>query len=382
MSGELVANLNSDVLLIGGIASSLVNFRGKLIEALIAQGHQVSACSGEPHPRTIEQLREWGVKYYPIDLARRGLNVFSDLRYYQRLRGVIRQVRPHVVLSYTIKPVVYGSLAAKREKVPTVSAMITGAGAAQPGRSVGEKLVGAIARTLYARALSGVDPVFFQNPDDERLFADSGILKRSRAIQIAGSGVDTSWFAYAEPRVYPFTFLLIARLLVKKGVREYVSAAKELKRDYPNARFALVGPLEPGKGAITQAELQRWCDEQTIDYLGEVDDVRAALADSTVYVLPSFYGEGQPRTVLEAMATGRAIITTDSPGCRETVVDRENGLLVQPGDAADLARAMRQLLDSPELAVTYGRRSREIAEAKYDVAKVNAVILRELGLEN
>ena len=221
----------------------------------------------------------------------------------------------------------------------------------------------------------------FQNPDDESLFRKLNILSaHANTCVVNGSGVDVSQFNVAHfiesaaPR-----FLLIARLLGDKGVREYVQAAKQVKQHYPDTQFDLVGWIDTNPNAITQAELDQWVAAGVLNFLGRLNDVRPAIRDCSVYVLPS-YREGTPRTVLEAMAMGRAVITTDAPGCRETVVDGDNGFLVPIKDADALAQAMLRFIEKPDLSIQMGQRSRIIAEDKYDVHKVNEKMLKRMEL--
>lgn len=369
------------ILVIGGISRSLVNFRGPLLSEMVKRGHEVHSCAGEVQADVVEKLEQMGVRFHPVEIERRGTSVLGDWQYYKALREVIGQVHPDVVLSYTVKPVVYGSIAAGRARTGRVGALITGAGAAQPGTTWKESVIATIARRLYRVGLRYADVVYFQNPDDEAMFRQYRLLaKRSHVVQIPGSGVDLDHFSASEPVAAPVSFLLIARLLLNKGIREFAEAARTLRERYGDrVRFVLVGGFESGGGGVPQHEVRGWQEQGTIEYAGPTYDVRPYLAQCSVYVLPS-WREGTPRTVLEAMATGRAIITTDAPGCRETVVEGENGYLVPPKDAAALAEAMERFVADPALITRMGLRSREIAEDKYDVHKVNRVILDALGL--
>jgi glycosyltransferase involved in cell wall biosynthesis len=223
--------------------------------------------------------------------------------------------------------------------------------------------------------------VFFQNPDDQQVFRARGILSpNSSSVVVNGSGVDLDKFVFISPLKVKPVFLLIARLIGDKGIREFVQAAQLIQRSYPDCRFLLVGGLDSNPDAISQIELDDWIHNGMVEYLGRLDDVRPAIARASVYVLPS-YREGTPRSVLEAMAMGRAIITTDAPGCRETVIDGENGFLVPVKSVDALVDAMTRFIEDPDLAVRMGKRSREIAEEKYDVHKVNAVMLKEMGIQ-
>jgi glycosyltransferase involved in cell wall biosynthesis len=288
-----------------------------------------------------------------------------------------------VVLTYTIKPIVYGTLAARAASPGArCYAMITGVGYAFSAQELRARLSRQVARILLNISLPLNARVFFQNPDDRALFLRNGLVRPEQVVLIPGSGVDLDAFAPAPlPKHPPLVFLLIARLLREKGVEEYADAARLLRSRYPDVRFVLVGPLDDHPDAITQKEVRKWEVEGVLEYLGYQEDVRPAIAASSVYVLPS-YREGTPRSVLEAMAMGRPVITTDVPGCRETVRPWVNGFLVPPRDPLGLALAMERFLRRPELVPAMGRRSREEAEARFDVHVVNDIILDTLGLRD
>lgn len=377
-------------LLIAGYPDSILNFRGPLIAALQAQGLTVHAAAPDlPMDSPLRQrLEARGLVVHDIPLQRVGMNPWHDLRSLLNLYCLMRRVRPDFVLAYTIKPVIYGLLAAVLARVPRRFALITGLGYAFQGQADsgagGRGLLRSLARRLYGLALRGAQGTFFQNPDDEALFRELGILgAAARTVVVNGSGVDISEYAVsALPALAEGEgpcFLLIARLLGDKGVREYAEAAACIKSRHPQAVFRLVGWIDANPDAIRQQELEAWTQAGVIEYLGRLSDVRPAIAASSVYVLPS-YREGTPRTVLEAMAMGRAIITTDAPGCRETVVDGDNGFLVAVRSVDELASAMERFIQDPALVQRMGARSRVIAEQKYDVNAVNASMLREMGI--
>ena len=370
-------------LLIGNAAESILSFRGELLRAVQKTGAAVHIAGpdltlGNPFR---QQMEAQGFTVHSVPLARTGTNPLADIRSLLALWRLMRSLRPDFVLGYTIKPVIYGSLAAWLTRVPRRFALIPGLGYSFLGGGSRNRLQ-ALVQKLYAAALARVDGVFFQNPDDAALFKDRGILPASvPACVVNGSGVDVAHFAVAPLPAHDngMHFLLIGRLLGDKGVREYAAAAQIVKAQYPSAIFTLVGGMDSNPDSIAQSELDAWLAAGMLEYLGKQADVRPALAACHVYVLPS-YREGTPRSSLEAMATGRAIITTDAPGCRETVVNGDNGFLVPVRDAQALAAAMMKFIEQPELIATMGARSRQIAEEKYDVHKVNAVMLREMGL--
>ncbi|MEZ4599290.1 MAG: glycosyltransferase family 4 protein [Syntrophotaleaceae bacterium] len=366
------------VVIIASFAESLIRFRGDLIQEMVKNNHEVIACAPDADKRTLSSLKTLGVNYHNIQLNRTTFNIKSEFCLVLNLINLLRKFKPDVVLTYTIKPNIFGSLASIISGVPRIGVMVTGLG--HPFSEEAGNLTRKIATILYKMSITKRHVIFFQNPDDIKLFIENKIIKENtEKILINGSGVCLTKFSSNEPPQSP-SFLLIARLIKEKGIIEFVNAAKIVKKKYPNVKFRLVGSCHDDKYHITKDELDGWIKDDLIEYHGYLNDVRKVIESSSVYVLPSFYREGVPRSILEAMAMARPIITTDSPGCRETVVHGLNGLLVPPRDAEALAGAMEQLIENPSLIKKMGLASRAIAEEKYDVKKVNRVILENLGL--
>ncbi len=376
-------------LIIASYPPSIPKFRGALIAAIQDAGFEIHIAAPEfkQYLEEREHLVSLGYIVHDITMQRTGTNPAVDAKTLLSLYNIIRAIKPDYVMGYTIKPVIYGSLAAKLAQVPNIFALITGLGYAfQGAEKLGYKKsnLQKVMHKLYAVALDSTKKVFFQNPDDEALFRKMGILKSSIPSKVVnGSGIDVSEYSIAGlPTVNGAPvprFLLIARLLTAKGIREYAQAAMLIKEKYPQVVFDLVGWIDNNPDAIKQSELDDWVNNGLFNFLGKLSDVRPAIANSSVYVLPS-YREGTPRTVLEAMAMGRAIITTDAPGCRETVKDGYNGFLVAVKDVDTLAEAMLKFIEQPELIGKMGKLSREIAEEKYDVQRVNYNMLNEMGI--
>lgn len=369
-------------LLIAGYPGSLLNFRGPLIEALLDEGLCVHVAAPDlPAGSEIRnQLESKGIQVHDIPLRRTGMNPLADCFAMLSLWALMRRIRPDYVLGYTIKPVIYGSLAAWLSGVPKRYALITGLGYVFQEGGGGRQFLKRVVHRLYRLALARTDLVFFQNPDDQALFHKEQILKAGDvSVVVNGSGVDVASFKVA-PLPEVTRFLLIARLLCSKGVREYAAAAALLKEKHPNVEFGLVGWIDDSPDAIAQTELDDWVCTGTLAYYGRLSDVKPAIENASVYVLPS-YAEGTPRTVLEAMAMGRPIITTDARGCRETVINGRNGYLVPVRSVDILAEAMASFLENPALVISMGSESRRIAEEKYDVHKVNAHMLDEMGIK-
>jgi glycosyltransferase involved in cell wall biosynthesis len=369
------------VLILGGLPVSLVNFRGALLRALTRSGGEVIASSAPAPADVIQSLHSWGVVFKSIPVERTGLNPLSDLKLCLAIAKLMAAEEPDLVLAYTAKPVIFGGIAAKLTGNSNFYAMITGLGYAFSAQTFKQRFLGSIVRILYRFALTKAKGVFFQNPDDEQFFREKKLIPANvNAIRINGSGVDLDKFQPAPLPSEP-VFALIARLIADKGLREFCSAAKNLKKKHPQTRFLLAGALDANPNSIQKDELQRWIDEGIIEFHRWLTDVRPFLSQTQVYVLPS-YREGTPRSVLEAMAMGRPIITTDTPGCRETVVDGQNGFLVPPRDSLALEQAMERFILDPTLAPRMGAASLEIARDKYDVNKVNAVIMKAMGLDS
>lgn len=371
------------LLIVASAASSLWNFRGPFIETLIACGIKVHAAAPSllADERACLWLEARGVVCHDLPLARTGLNPFHDLRALFLLRRLMRHVGPGLILTYTVKPNIWGAFAAASLDVPSV-AMVTGLGYAftDTGRgSVVQRIVRSVVCRLYRAATDRNCKVIFQNPDDRDDFIAAGCLRDpSKAGIVNGSGVDMAHYARVPLPEAP-VFLMIARLLNAKGVREYAEAAAALRTRHPQARCLLAGPFDPGPDGISRRDLDAWV-AGGLEYLGALDDVRPAIAQARVYVLPS-YREGTPRSVLEAMAMGRAIVTTDVPGCRETIRHGVEGYLVPPRDATALADAMDLMLREPARTTQMAEAAFARAQEKYDVGSVNREMMNLLGLE-
>ena len=374
--------------MISSFLPSVLNFRGKLLDAIQAKGYEIHIMVPElaSFQEEYQKLIALGYQVHEIPMQRTGTNPLADLKLLKNMYQQIRQIQPDVVLSYTIKPVIYGTLAAGLAKVPKRFALITGLGYAFQNvetakRSIFQKLV----HGLYAQALKYAHKVFFQNPDDLKLFEDMHLLEANKpAVVVNGSGVNVQDFEVMplpinEQGGVKASFLLIARLLGDKGIREYMAAARSIKAQYPEAEFHLVGWIDDNPSAISQQELETWVNDKIVNYWGKLSDVRPAITASSVYILPS-YREGTPRTVLEAMAMGRAVITTDAPGCRETVSHGVNGYLVAVKSVDQLVQSMQYFIEDPKLMISMGQRSREIALNKYDVHQVNKHMMTEMDM--
>lgn len=368
------------IVVVASLAYSLINFRGALLGEMVAAGHDVIACAPDQDAEIIAALAERGISFRQIPMDRAGTNPIADLATLRALVGLFRAERPDIVLAYTQKPIVYAGLATRIVGKMRFFAMVSGLGHVF-SEGEGSWLVRTILSRLYRVAIAHASAVFVFNGDDAGEMRALGILRpHHRVIQVPGSGVDLSRFPRRDVPLGAPVFLLVARLLRGKGLGEFVDAARQVRRQHPECRFLILGPRDANPDCVGEDELRRWAEEGVVDYLGETRNVAPHLAAASVFVLPTYYREGLPRTILEAMATGRAIITTDTPGCRETVIGGENGFLVPPRNSTALAEAMLRFAREPMLAATMGGRSHDFAVETFAVEKVNAILLGAMRL--
>jgi glycosyltransferase involved in cell wall biosynthesis len=367
------------IALVGGFGDLVVKLRGPLIRALRAAGHEVVVCVPAPaadaRPGVEAGLRELGARLVESPLDRTGTGVAAELAVRSFYADFMSRERPDAVLAYNPKPIFYAVPAARRAGVRRVTAMVTGLGYAFTSRDLRAKALALVAMRLYRRAFQSADCVIFQNPDDREMFGHLGLLGGVRDVRdIPGSGVDLERFASVPVMEAPsrIDFLYCGRLLRDKGVEDFVEAARalrSLRTDADRMRFQVAGFVDRNPSSVSEAEVDGWVRSGAVEFLGRLEDPRPALAACSVFVLPS-RREGLPMAILEAMATGRAIVAGDAPGCRSVVEDGVNGILVPPGAPAALAVAMEQFLEDPSLVVSMGHASRARAERLYDSRRV------------
>jgi glycosyltransferase involved in cell wall biosynthesis len=368
------------IVLLGNASRGVVNFWSALVESLRAAGCRVTVFAPEGDADADAAILALGatLRHYPLD--RKGLNPVRDMVTLAALHRLFRQERPDLLFCYTIKPVIYGCLAARFAGVRRRFATITGLGYMFEADSAGKKILMALAALLYRLALIGTAAVFFQNREDRDFFAKAGIVNAAHRVELTrGTGVDVAHFAPAPLPSGPPVFLLVGRLLEAKGLYEYAEAARMLKKRYPGVRFQLLGPPEQGLGSVPLASVREWEREGIIEYLGQTGDVRPYLAAASVVVLPS-WREGAPCSVMEGMSMGRPAVVTDAPGCREVVVNGVNGHMTPLRDPEALAGAMERFILHPEDIAAMGAASRKIATEEFDAHKTAALILRVMGL--
>ncbi|MBP6621115.1 MAG: glycosyltransferase family 4 protein [Alcaligenes sp.] len=361
------------IVLITSYVPSLINFRAPLIRTLHARGIEVVAVAPYCDDSSRDAVKALGAIPIYIPISRTGTNPLCDAINTWRLARLLKLLRPDVTLGYFIKPVIFGTLAAWWAGVPRRFAMVEGLGFVftPTGNALPLKrrLLKRLVLWLYKLGLSRAERVIFLNPDDQAELVAAGALPVHKGFLLGGIGIDFAHWQTMPPVLQPPTFLMVARLLREKGVEQYAAAARIVKQNHPQARFLLLGGLDDNPGSISEADVQSWVAEGILEWHGHTA-VPQWMAQASVYVLPS-YREGVPVSSQEAMAMGRAVITTDVPGCRQTVVDGVNGFLVPPRDAQALAEKMEIFIAQPELIATMGHASRRMAEERFDVHKVN-----------
>lgn len=367
------------IIIIGTLPSSLTNFRGELLKALNKKGHDVIGMSNRASDDECRVLNALSVTYIDYPVSRSGLNPIEDFKTFIFLKNKFKEIKPDKVLAYTIKPIIWGGVAARFSGGNNFYALVTGLGFAFQKGNFLKNILMNVVKGLYRFALKNAKGVIFQNKDNMKVFIDNKLVDSERCSLVNGSGVDLSLFAKSKLS-NEYSFLLIARLLGDKGIREYVQAAKILKNQYPNAVFNLVGPEDPSPDGISLNEVTSWHDDGAINYLGETSDVRPYIEGCNIFVLPSYH-EGMPRTVLEAMAMGRPILTTNVPGCKETVVNGENGWLVEKANVEQLVEKMIWFIENQQEWQRMGNASHLMATEKFDVHKVNQELLKIMGLD-
>lgn len=359
---------------------SLFWFRIDMMHEFQRQGYEVYAVGNETEAKWRERFDAVEIPYRQIEVSRNGTSVIKDIKTLISIKKLLHELRPDKIFTYQAKTVIYGGIAARMLGIKEVYPLIAGVGSVFLSDSIKSKVIQYILSIEYRIALREAQVVFFQNSDDLKTYKKNKIVtEKNRIVMIPGSGVNTERF-YPVPFPEAFAFLFIGRLIRDKGIIEYLEACRAIKERHPEVRCLLVGPYDSNPTAIKAKDLQPYLVDGTVEYFGEQKDVKRFIDKCCVYVLPS-YREGMPKTVLEAMACGRAVLTTDAPGCRETVLGEENGLLIPIKNTESLVSAMERLVNNPILAREMGRKGRKIAEERFDVKIVDTIICDAMRLQ-
>lgn len=376
----------TSVAIISTVASSFYGFRTELIREMREKEYTVYAFTSEYTDADLKKIESLGAIPITYQLNRGGLNPIADIIATYKLSKKIREIKPDLVFSYFSKPVIFGTIAAKLAKVPKIIGMLEGLGytfTQQPeGFDKKTQLIKKVQVLLYKIALPQLDKLIFLNPDDPKDLLQKHAITVKKLEVLGGIGLNLKDYPYKyiPDMQKPINFLFIGRLLKEKGIHDFVLAAKKVKEQYPEIQFTVLGAIDPyNLGALKQSELEELIASNIINYPGHVNNVKDWITDSHVFVLPS-YREGVPRSTQEAMAIGRAIITTDVPGCRETVQNGINGFLVPKWNSKALAEKMIYFIQHPEQIEKMGYESYKIAQEKFDAEKVNQRLMNILGL--
>jgi len=385
LKNEIKTNITANqqrIAILTSNADSLCNFRGPLICEWISHGLDVYALAPDFDDESKSAVLALGAIPVDIHMSRTGRNPIADLRTLISLVFLFRKLKLDMVFCYYIKPVIYGMLAARIVRIQQRFALIAGAGymhSGQQKKTPIHTILSLIVNWICRRGLFFADMVFFQNRNDQQEFIRLNLVNENNVAITGGTGVDFSAYEQIKPATAPQTFILVARLLVEKGVREYAVAIGIVKTKYPNTRFILLGGLDPSPNGLSQSEVDGWVKDGILEWPGEVKNVIPWLKKSSVFVLPS-YREGVPRSTQEAMAIGLPVITCDTVGCRETVIEGKTGFLVEHKNPESLANAMIYFIENPEEMALMGNAGRKFAEERYDVHKINQKILQSMGI--
>jgi len=365
------------VMIISSFAPTLLIFREDMMRAIINKGHEVFSVAPEPEEEWSSKFEELGIKYFSVKgIERTGTNPMKDIIGFISLYKIINAIKPDKIFTYQAKTIIYGCLAARLAGVKEIYVLFGGLGSVF--RNQNNSILRRILIIQYKVALKCCKKAFFQNNDDYQVMLDYGLTNKNQMVMINGSGVNMEKFV-KKPLPRDPVFLFIGRIIKDKGVMEYVEAAKLVKNKYPEARMQIIGYFDTNPTAIKKEEIQEYLDSGIIEYLGFVDDVRPFLEKCLVFVLPSYH-EGTPKSVLEAMATGRPIITTNAPGCRETVVDGINGFLVPVKNTQILAEKMIWMIEHRNDIIRMAEESYNLCKKKFDAKNVNDIILKTMSL--
>lgn len=371
--------MSKNLLIVGGKAWSIINFRGSLIKKLIQKGFKITAVASEATALELEEINKLGVSYVDIKLKSNRISIFSDFIYYLKLKNIISNLDPDIILSYTFKPVVYSGLAIFLKKNINFFPLITGLGNIFNTKRINFYPIKLILILLCKISLRNAKTIIFQNIENLEYFKNLKIAPKVKKIIIEGSGVNIDHFTNVPfTNNKDMTFLLIARLLKDKGIIEYIEAAKQIKLKLKNIKFNLIGPKDNSNNKVNIDYIKNNHKKGVINYLGFQKNVKPFIADSHVYVLPSYH-EGLPRSVLEAMAMGRPIITTRVPGCKETIVNNENGFLIPSKNISSLVEKITWFINNKKEIYRMGKNSRTLVIERFSSEKIDKKFIELLS---
>lgn len=355
-------------LLVMTTSENVINFRSNMIRFLLRKGHSVSVIAHDSARE--EDIKKLGVRFYCVSQDNRGVNPFSILLYYQKLAEMIKKEAPDVLLTYQLKPNIFGALAGSKNKVKRIHATVEGLGDVYTNEGIKWRLIRLVVNLLYRTAFRKVDGVFFLNHDDKEELIGRKLVEASKCTVLHGIGVDLQKFKFSEVKNTK-KFIMVARMLETKGVYEYCQCARIVKNKYPDAVFGYLG----AEGTVKVSDIQEYIDDGSIEYYGTTNDVRPYLEDVLLLLLSS-YREGCPASIMEAEAVGRAVITSNSVGCKDTVLDGYNGFVVEKYDVQAMAEKVIWCLEHPDQTRQMCHNARTFAEEHFDAEKINEIVYR------
>ena len=362
------------ILLITTASNTVLNFRKDLIKHIQKRGHEVFVIVNDG--KSNEEIEKLGVKLFSVEADNRNMNFLKNMVYKKRIRKIIINEKPDMVFTFQIKPNIFGTLSAKKY-TRNIYSMVEGLGDVFVKKSLFWSLIRIIIGQMYKKSFKFVKKVFFLNKEDKDFFVNSKLLKESKAVIIDGIGINVE--DYTQKEIINFnTFVMVSRLIKSKGVIEYCKAAQLVREKGFEYRFILAG----GESELKMTDIQDYINRGDIQYIGYTSNIKQVLEDSTIFVLPSYYREGLPRSSMEAMALGRPILTTNSVGCKETVIEGYNGLLCNPKDEIDLSNKMIEIMSNKKNIICYGNNSRELVVKRFNQEKINNIILAHIFENN
>ena len=347
-------------------SANVINFRKSLIDFLIEKGHKVTVVAGDDERE--KDIIDLGVSFYSVKQNNRGLNPFSILNYYINLKKIIKTEKPDFVFTFQLKPNLFGIRAARKGKVKNIYGMVEGVGDVYLNKGLKWKIIRIAVNQLYKKSLRMANKVFFLNNEDKNDFIKRKLVCENKCELISGIGVDLNKYSF-KPLKNENKFLMVGRMLKTKGIIEYCKCARLIKQQYNHVVFEYLGP----EGTVKLTDIKEYIDDGSIIYLGCTTDVRPYLEDCSVVILPS-YREGMPVSIMEAQAVGRAVITSDAVGCKDTVKDGYNGFLCKTGDYMDLAEKIKQFIGDFEKTRLMGENARKFAVEHFDSKRINEQI--------
>lgn len=358
------------ILLVNTTSNSVMSFRRPLITMLVALGHEVYIIANDSTRK--QEIENLGAAFIEIVSDNRSVNVFSMFRYFNKLKQQMRRINPSIVFTFQLKPNIFGVIAAKKCKIKHICAMVEGVGDVFINKGFNWFIIRIFTLILYKVSLRKCKMVYFLNKDNRNSFVNKRLVKREKTAIIDGVGVDLTRFPFRQLENFD-TFIMVSRLLINKGIIEYCEAAEKIHNQGFKYKFFLIGE----ESQLKINNISKYIESGTIVYIPYTTKIQEYLCKATVFVLPS-YSEGLPMSTMEAMSTGRAIITTDEPGCRETVIDNYNGLLIKSRNSEDLAAKMREIMTDKKRLINFSKNSRLLAESRFDSTKINEQLVKSI----